>query len=154
LKTSNIMSKVFARGAIGPEFWPRIHKIMNKISAKLGPSLLPPTVSLSLSASSCYGKQFKAFIESKMIILIDILASDVKSLNRSLGICSNTSDILDTLNYVLKRSKDMYDVRAYLHWYERYAKNDTSGMFEEAFESIEAIQKSYNDFSQTLNNTV
>ncbi|TPX52848.1 hypothetical protein CcCBS67573_g09795 [Chytriomyces confervae] len=102
LKRSHISSRIYARNALGPEFWSRSDKLLSKVKSKLGPSIVPsPAKDLELVASSKFGKS-------------------LKSNNRSLTLISNGSDTIPTLQHLLQRSTDMYESGAYLHWYDRH----------------------------------
>eukprot|EP00842_Homolaphlyctis_polyrhiza_P001535 jgi/Hompol1/2382/HPOL_001440-RA len=46
-----------------------------------------------------------------------------------------------------RRSKDMYAQRAYLHWYERFVRDKTDAMFDEAFETVHSVVDSYEGLS-------
>ncbi|KAJ3257941.1 hypothetical protein HDU77_002475 [Chytriomyces hyalinus] len=102
LKRSHISSRIYARNALGPEFWSRSDKLLSKVKSKLGPSIVPPPAKdLELVASSKFGKS-------------------LKSNNRSLTLISNGSDTIPTLQHLLQRSTDMYESGAYIHWYDRH----------------------------------
>lgn len=70
-----------------------------------------------------------------------------KSLNgvpgcSSLTVCANNSTIVEHAQSVLQRSQDMFQAKAYLHWYQRYGCDETS--FSEAFETLESVINDYN----------
>ncbi|KAI9334930.1 Tubulin/FtsZ family, GTPase domain-containing protein [Obelidium mucronatum] len=103
MKKSHISSWLYARNAVGPEFWDRqADKMQSKVKQKLGPSIVPPPAqALELVASSSY-------------------AMNIKSTARSLTLVSNNSDAISNLSHLLQRSHAMYESGAYLHWYDRH----------------------------------
>ncbi|KAI8614358.1 Tubulin/FtsZ family, GTPase domain-containing protein [Chytriomyces sp. MP71] len=101
-KRSHISSRLYARNAVGPEFWSRADKMDAKIKQKLGASVVsPPAQDLELFASSTFGM-------------------NPKSAQRSLTLVSNDSDIIPSLSHLLDRARTMHASGAYLHWYDRH----------------------------------
>ena len=60
---------------------------------------------------------------------------------KCLSICANNSSVINYLNDVCYKAKLMYDARAYLHWYSRYACD--SSCFVEALELMEQTLHGY-----------
>ncbi|CAH1788254.1 unnamed protein product [Owenia fusiformis] len=61
----------------------------------------------------------------------------------SVTIASNYSNVLDVLERTVRRSQQMYDAGAYLHWYWKHGLE--KDVFESSFETIETVIKNYKD---------
>lgn len=55
----------------------------------------------------------------------------------------NSNAILKHIDPIFFKAKRLYEQKAYLHWYERYAKRDVEGLFDEAFEEMSQVQDNY-----------
>ncbi|KAJ3284268.1 hypothetical protein HDU76_008325, partial [Blyttiomyces sp. JEL0837] len=147
-----LTARVYARGAIGPEFWSRKDKILDRIKTRLGTSIFPASEATDLIMSSCYGRLMVATtIKSrrvlKSVFVLTTTAVDLKSPKKTLTLCSNSGSVLPTFSRIVDRSKKMYEAGAYLHWYERYAKEDTTSLFLDAFETIENVREGYEKYT-------
>ncbi|KAJ3377542.1 hypothetical protein HDU84_008528 [Entophlyctis sp. JEL0112] len=82
---------LYARDAVGPEFWDHLVKIKGKVRAKLGPSIVPgPAQDLEIIASALS-------LPKKSVVP-----------SRSLTIVANSSNIIPTLSHVLARAEEMH----------------------------------------------
>ncbi|XP_034776655.2 uncharacterized protein LOC117394755 isoform X3 [Acipenser ruthenus] len=61
--------------------------------------------------------------------------------SRSLTVCSNHSSVTDLLQRVGERAHDMFQARAYLHWYHRYGCEDQD--FLQAFDTLRTVTEEY-----------
>ncbi len=114
-------AKLFVRGVQDDTFWSVYPKLQTRIQQKIGcMSLLP----INAVESFYYGL-------------------DARSSKKSLDCIYNSSSIVEILEPIYAKSKLMYENRAYLHWYEQYAQENTSGLFEESFENVHQILDSY-----------
>ncbi|XP_041104101.1 tubulin beta chain-like isoform X3 [Polyodon spathula] len=59
----------------------------------------------------------------------------------SLTVCSNHSSVTDLLQRVGERAHDMFQARAYLHWYHRYGCEDQD--FLQAFDALRTVTEEY-----------
>ncbi|KAJ3218325.1 hypothetical protein HDU67_006097 [Dinochytrium kinnereticum] len=134
-----LRARLLVRGGIGPEFWSHkgrspatpstVSTIENKVKTKLG-VYTGYDNGLDLSVSSCY-------------------TTDLRSKNRSLVLCANTSDAFHTIEPVLAKSRSMRDAGAYIHWYRRHWKTktgsgwDVDALFDEGFESVQNMLDAY-----------
>ena len=62
--------------------------------------------------------------------------------NVSIACCSNSSKNTNTLRRLNYSCRNMYNAKAYVHWYSRYGIENTD--FEIAMDKIETIVQSYN----------
>ncbi|XP_063076322.1 tubulin delta chain-like isoform X2 [Engraulis encrasicolus] len=58
-----------------------------------------------------------------------------------LTVCSNHSSVTSLLDHTLRRSKEKMDVRAYLHWYERYGVETQD--FQQAMDTLLNVMEEY-----------
>lgn len=107
------------RGVQKPEFWESAGKIEERLKTRLMNPMF-----LSTTHSFLYGVCPK---------------SQVKSIE----ICYNSNDVLELFEPVYKKAKLLFEKRAYLHWYERYAKDGVDQIFEEGFECIRRTIQEY-----------
>ncbi|MGH0120500.1 UNVERIFIED_CONTAM: hypothetical protein FKN15_066824 [Acipenser sinensis] len=61
--------------------------------------------------------------------------------SRSFTVCSNHSSVTDLLQRVGERAHDMFQARAYLHWYHRYGCEDQD--FLQAFDTLRTVTEEY-----------
>ncbi|KAH6598644.1 hypothetical protein BASA50_003680 [Batrachochytrium salamandrivorans] len=52
-------------------------------------------------------------------------------------------DVVPILKKIYSHVSQMYKQRAYVHWYKKYAKENTEEMFTEAFETVDSILDAY-----------
>ncbi|KAJ3339136.1 hypothetical protein HDU83_007782 [Entophlyctis luteolus] len=115
-KRTHISSMLYARDAVGPEFWDHLVKIKGKVRAKLGPSIVSgPAQDLEIIASALS-------LPKKSVVP-----------SRSLTIVANSSNIIPTLSHVLARAEEMHTCGAYVHWFDRhYANHHRTAPFRSA----------------------
>ncbi|KAJ3346523.1 hypothetical protein HDU91_007015 [Kappamyces sp. JEL0680] len=123
-KRTCLAAQLNIRGVQGSDLFPRLAKITARWQSKLGVPVLDPVVNLSHT----YG--------------LDV------NQKRSVDTVFNSNSILSFLEPVLERSHALYEQRAYLHWYERYAGPDTHALFAEAFESLHQTVDDYGSLSE------
>ena len=108
------------RGAQSRDFWMQYDKLETRLHQKLSCLYSP----LNIEVSYLYGVK-------------------VQSIQKSIDVCYNSTDIIHLLNPIYQKSRTMYDQRAYLHWYQRFADTETAPLFEEAFYSMGNVLDQY-----------
>ncbi|KAL2912771.1 hypothetical protein HK105_207763 [Polyrhizophydium stewartii] len=121
-----IGARLNIRGVQGPEFWSRWPAIRAKWAERMGPTL--PDCTTDVRLSYLYGL-------------------DIHSKRRSLDLCYNSDDVLPIVERILAGAERKFKQRAYVHWYERYAREHTDDMFGEAFETVQSVVDAYRDLS-------
>ncbi|XP_072031063.1 tubulin delta chain-like [Amphiura filiformis] len=61
----------------------------------------------------------------------------------SITVCANSSSIVEYTESVFKRAQDMFQAKAYLHWYQRYGCDETT--FLESFETLNGVINEYKE---------
>lgn len=83
-----------------------------------------------------------------------ILSGTSYSSRRSMTVLQNSTSISPMLQTIYGRSKEMFDSRAYLHWYERFCGSgsgnntvelgmDVGEMFKDAFDVMHGVCEAY-----------
>jgi uncharacterized protein YodC (DUF2158 family) len=68
-------------------------------------------------------------------------SSSAVSIDNAVSIVSNVKSTGEKLEAIKDRARDMYEARAYVHWYEKYGVEEDD--FEAAFESVECTVEAY-----------
>ncbi|KAM4705571.1 uncharacterized protein WCC33_010398 [Rhinophrynus dorsalis] len=66
--------------------------------------------------------------------------------SHSLTVCANHSSVADLMRRVKRRAQEMYEARAYLHWYKRYGCEDD--YFQEAFHTLNSVVEEYSGLGE------
>ncbi|KAH9266745.1 hypothetical protein BASA84_000997 [Batrachochytrium salamandrivorans] len=74
---------------------------------------------------------------------LNVRGLDINSKKRSVDLCYNSDDVVPILKKIYSHVSQMYKQRAYVHWYKKYAKENTEEMFTEAFETVDSILDAY-----------
>lgn len=73
------------------------------------------------------------------------LGLHINDSKKSADTCFNSDAIIPHLLPIIEKAKKLYDHKAYLHWYQRYAKQDTEGLFESGFEKMYSVVDQYTE---------
>nr|XP_006815929.1 PREDICTED: tubulin delta chain-like [Saccoglossus kowalevskii] len=78
---------------------------------------------------------------------VDVWISDMNPASfpgtASMTIAANRSNIIEYTEHILERSKEMFDAKAYLHWYWKYGCEQQD--FLDAFDTLETVVSNYKD---------
>ncbi|KAI9207169.1 Tubulin/FtsZ, GTPase domain-containing protein [Polychytrium aggregatum] len=133
VKRNCLSSRIYIRGAQGPDYWRRASHFTSKIQSKLGAAIDP------------------AFCDT---LVAPFHALDPKSAKKSISLCFNSTETLPYLVSLAEKCERTMKAGAYMHWYEKYvgaghagdAVAETQCLFDDALESLRTVISGYQDF--------